>query len=146
MPWWSCCVTVMDCLVDPTEGLWRLFRRDIAVDGMDYNDVTWTTCSLKWPIIQPFVEQLMWTHVKETSTSALLTRCEGNSPVAGDFPAQRTINAEKLLFDDVIMDSAWSLQPFAWLKHFSLRTWNYVVSFLDLTYKMKTIKTLKMSG
>ena len=95
MPWWSCYVTVMDCLVDPTEGLWRPFWRDIAVDGMHYDDVTWTTCSLKSSVIQSFVEQLMWTHVKETSKSTLLTCCEENSPVAGEFPAQRTIYAEK---------------------------------------------------
>ena len=29
--------------------------------------------------------------------------CEGNSPVTGEFPAQRASNAEMLLFDDVIM-------------------------------------------
>ena len=30
--------------------------------------------------------------------------CEGNSPVTGEFPAQRTSNAEIFPFDDVIMD------------------------------------------
>ena len=29
--------------------------------------------------------------------------CEGNSPVTGEFPAQRACNAEKFQFDDVIM-------------------------------------------
>ena len=29
--------------------------------------------------------------------------CEGNSPVTGEFPAQRASNAEMFPFDDVIM-------------------------------------------
>ena len=29
--------------------------------------------------------------------------CEGNSPVAGEFPSQRASNAEMFPFDDVIM-------------------------------------------
>ena len=46
----------------------------------------------------------MQTHTKETSKSALLALCEGNSPGTGEFPAPMTSNAEKNLpFDDVIM-------------------------------------------
>ena len=30
--------------------------------------------------------------------------CERNSPVTGEFPAQRASNAERIPFDDVIMD------------------------------------------
>ena len=37
-----------------------------------YNDVTWTSCSLKSPVIRLWVEQLMRTHIKWTSKSALL--------------------------------------------------------------------------
>ena len=37
----------------------------------------------------------MRTHIKETSKSELLVLCEGNSPVTGEFPAQRASNAEK---------------------------------------------------
>ena len=37
----------------------------------------------------------MWTHMKGTSKSALLALCEGNSPVTGEFTAQRASNAEK---------------------------------------------------
>ena len=39
--------------------------------------------------------QLMRTHIKEASKSALRTLCEGNSPVTGEIPAQRDSNAEK---------------------------------------------------
>ena len=37
----------------------------------------------------------MWTHIKGTSKSALLVLCAGDSPVTGEFPAQRARNAEK---------------------------------------------------
>ena len=37
----------------------------------------------------------MRTHTRETSNSTLLALCEGNSPVSGDFPAQRVSNAKK---------------------------------------------------
>ena len=37
----------------------------------------------------------MRTHIKETSKSALLTLCEGNSPVTGEFPTQRASNDKK---------------------------------------------------
>ena len=35
----------------------------------------------------------MWTHIKETSRSALLALCEGNLPLTGKFPAQKASNA-----------------------------------------------------
>ena len=34
----------------------------------------------------------MRTHIKETAKSALLSLCEGNSPVAGEFPSQKASN------------------------------------------------------
>ena len=37
----------------------------------------------------------MWIHIKETSKSALLTLCEGNSTVTGEFPTQRASNDKK---------------------------------------------------
>ena len=60
-----------------------------------YNDVPLTSFSLKSPVIWLFVKQVMRTHIKEISKSALLALCDGNSPVTGEFPAQRDSNAEK---------------------------------------------------
>ena len=42
-----------------------------------------------------FVQQIMRTHIQETSKSALMVLCEGNSKVTGEIPAQRASNAEK---------------------------------------------------
>ena len=68
--------------------IWRLVAKSFLT-------MTWTSCSLKSPVISRFVWQLMRTHIKEISKSALLVFCEGNSPVTGEFPAQRASNAEK---------------------------------------------------
>ena len=59
--------------------------------------VTWTSYSLKSPVIRLFDYQLMWTHTKETWKSALLAFCEGNSPVTGEFRTKvpAVANAEK---------------------------------------------------
>ena len=40
---------------------------------------------------------------KKTSKVRITGLCEGNSPVTGEFPAQRASNAEMFPFDDVIM-------------------------------------------
>ena len=39
----------------------------------------------------------------QRASNAITGLCEGNSPVTGEFPAQRASNAEMFLFDDVIM-------------------------------------------
>ena len=57
--------------------------------------VTWTSCSLKSPAIRLFVQQLMRTHINETSKSVLLFLCEVNSPVTGEFTEQRASNEKK---------------------------------------------------
>ena len=40
---------------------------------------------------------------KHQSSALLAGLCEGNSPVTGEFPAQRASNAEMSSFDDFIM-------------------------------------------
>ena len=47
---------------------------------------------------------------KKTSKLRVTGLCAGNSPVTGEFPAQRASNAENIPFDDVIM----VLGPFHW--------------------------------
>ena len=44
----------------------------------------------------------------ETSKLRVTSLCEGNSPVTGEFPAQRASNAENVSIDDVIM-SVWEI-------------------------------------
>ena len=44
---------------------------------------------------------------KKTSKLRVTGLCAGNSPGAGEFPAQKASNAENVPFDDVIMVSLW---------------------------------------
>ena len=50
---------------------------------------------------------------KKTSKRSVTGLCEGNSPLTGEFPAQRASNAENVSIDDVIMmlklRSTWTL-------------------------------------
>ena len=52
---------------------------------------------------------------RSNKTSKLRTPglCAGNSPVTGEFPAQRASNAKIFLFDDVIMDSERRMESFS---------------------------------
>ena len=75
---------------------------------------------------------------KETSKLRVTGLCEGNSPVTGEFPIQRTSNAENI-FDDVIMSTnsqryrcvqsakAFGLQEF-WLN----RLWQFISFLIEL--------------
>ena len=49
---------------------------------------------------------------KKISKPRVTGLCEGNSPVIGEFPAQRACNAKKNSFDDVIMAIAVRLEKF----------------------------------
>ena len=52
-------------------------------------------------IAKPFVQA----STKETSKLRVTGLCEGNSPVTGEFPAQRPVTRKMFSFDDVIMDA-----------------------------------------
>ena len=58
-------------------------------------------------------------HIKETSNSALLTLCEENSSVTGEFPSQRSSNAENvsILWRHHVFSVSWQLSLGA-------ETWN----------------------
>ena len=54
---------------------------------------------------------------KKTSKLRFTGLCEGNSPVTGGFPAQRTSDAEKVPFDDVIMKALVKCPRVLWQSH-----------------------------
>ena len=55
------------------------------------------------PAIFFLLTRLLRRRSKETSKLDCYGRCEGNSPVTGEFHAQRTSKAEMFPFDDVIV-------------------------------------------
>ena len=54
-----------------------------------------------------------WRHQMETF-SALLAICAGNSPVPGDFPAQRPVTRSFDVFFDLGLNKRLSKQPWGW--------------------------------
>ena len=69
------------------------------------------------PASRLFTQAFIRTQIKETSKLRVTGLCEGNSPVTGEFPAQRANDTEMFPFDDVIMnferttDAIWLLGP-----------------------------------
>ena len=55
----------------------------------------------------------LWRHQMETF-SALLTICAGNSPVAGEFPAQRPVTRSVDVFFDLRVNKRLSKQSWGW--------------------------------
>ena len=76
-----------------------VWRRSIFVILIHYCDVTWTSCRLKSLVIRLFVQQRMQIPIKVRITGPLWGEFTGDR----EFLAQGASNAEKLLFDDVIM-------------------------------------------
>ena len=100
---WKCfhLMTSSWCAVKHIQGIMHAARTLMCFwwcgSGEHYDDVTWTSCSFKLPVIRLIVDQFMQTHIKK-SMSALLALCEGNSSVTGEFPAQR-LGIEKKSFN-----------------------------------------------
>ena len=68
----------------------------------------------------------MKTNIKETSTSILPALCEGNSPVAREFPALRASNMEKKLsFNNIIM--LWGEST-----SYNIITWNDISHIVNI--------------
>ena len=66
-----------------------------------------------WIIIYSDHFMIWWRHQMETF-SAILVLCAGNSPVAGEFPAQRPVTRSFELFFDLRLNKRWSKQSWGW--------------------------------
>ena len=63
--------------------------------------------------IRPFTDIAWWRHQMET-ISALLATCAGNSPVPGEFPAQRPVTQSFGVIFDLRLNTRLSKQPWGW--------------------------------
>ena len=85
----------------------------------------------------------MRAHIKETSKSALLALCEGNSPVTGEFPTQRAATRKRLpsilVRRHLYIESA---PRYPW----SLSAWkgSHVVSMLPFFYANEKVTTPRL--
>ena len=66
-----------------------------------YSDII-ISASNHWRL-DGFLNYLLGHRSKKTSKLGVTGLCEGNSQVTGEFPSQRTSNAEKFSIDDIIM-------------------------------------------
>ena len=62
---------------------------------------------------QSDAQNMWWSHQMETF-SALLAICKGNSPVAGEFPAQRPVTRSFDIFFDLQLNKWLSKQSWGW--------------------------------
>ena len=72
-------------------------------------------CSIKGPNWNPrhFTDDTWWRHQMET-LSALLAICAGNSPVPGEFPAQRPVTLSFDVLFDLRLNKRLSKQSWGW--------------------------------
>ena len=68
-----------------------------------YSDVIMSAMASQIPASQLFTQPFVQAQIKESIKAPRHCLCKGNSPVTGEFPAKMASNAEKFLFDDVIM-------------------------------------------
>ena len=56
---------------------------------------SWASWRLDWPASRLFTQLCIQSQIKKNTSKLRVTgRCEGNSPMTGEFPAQMSINAE----------------------------------------------------
>ena len=61
-----------------------------------YNDVKWARWRLKSPVSSLFAQLLVQARIRENIKAPCHWLCAGNSPVIGEFPAQKASNAENV--------------------------------------------------
>ena len=61
-----------------------------------YSDVIMSTMASQSPASRLFSQPFIRAQIKETSKLRVTGLCEGNSPVTGEFPAQRASNAKNI--------------------------------------------------
>ena len=66
------------------------------------------------PSTCPVVSQYTWWHHQMETFSALLAFCAGNSPVTGEFPAQRPVTRSLKVFFDLHPNKRLSKQSWGW--------------------------------
>ena len=75
-----------------------------------------------------------WRHPMETF-SALLTLCAGNSPVTGEFPAQRPVTRSFGVFFDLHLNKRLSKQSWGWSFATPLRNYDVTLMVSEIWWR-----------
>ena len=87
-----------------------------------------------------------WRHQMETF-SALLALCAGNSPVTGEFPAQRPVTRSFDVFFDLCLNKRLSKQSWSWWFETSSRSlWRHCKVWIDLWHMKWLVYIVDMSS
>ena len=81
--------------------------------GMQFCKALISTINARTPIVIPLRIKPWWLHQMEKK-SALLAICAGNSPVTGEFPAQRSVTLSFNIFFDLRLNRRLSKQSRGW--------------------------------
>ena len=95
---WTLCFKLDDVVASPT-------RNRRLISNMKYDS--------GWGLLFPFAKRSWWCHQMETF-SALLAICAGNSPVPGEFPAQKPVTRSFYVFFHLHLNKQLSKQSSGW--------------------------------
>ena len=95
-------------LPNQTTDKWHQYINKVASDGGQLISDSTTEC-----VVMSNSELSCWRHQMETF-SALLARCAGDSPVTGEFPAQRPVTRSFDVFFDLHLNKRLSKQSWGW--------------------------------
>ena len=89
---------------------------------------TWARWCLKSPAYRLLLNRLFGRRSKKASKHCVTGLCEGNSPVTGEFPAQRASDSENVSIDDVIMCHIFLMRCYSWKECNRIWKWLEFVS------------------
>ena len=76
--------------------------------------ICWEYIPAKQYVFLPASSAISWWRHQMETFSALLTNCAGNSPVSGEFPAQRPVRRSADVFFDLRLNKRLSKQSWGW--------------------------------
>ena len=88
------------------------------------------------------LEQSSWWRHQMGTFSALLALCAGNSPVTGEFPAQRPVMRSFEVFSDLRLNKGLSKQSWGWLFETPSRSLSCHCNDIAMPAKLPTLKVL----
>ena len=109
-------------------------------------------CVLLWFDAVWFQPQPPWWRHQMETFSALLAICAGNSPVSGDFPAQRPVTRSFDVFFDLRLNKRLSKQWWGWWfetpscslwRHCNVRS-NFIIDCLSTSAKLQRCRRQKL--
>ena len=111
------------CIITMEFHVWKQRKIKAKTSVDDY--IKWICCHILWA---------WWRHQMETF-SALLALCAGNSPVPGEFPAQRPVTGSFHVFFDLSLNKSFSKQSWGWwYETLSHPLWSHGNGFIDFIF------------